>query len=80
MTRQPVRLRQGTKQYRQGAKHEGKAAHLADPDPRDFVMLLRCTVGGEPTQSLIRQTHTWTASSPLPARRSPNRDEDLATT
>lgn len=45
-TRQPVRLRQGTKQCRQGAKHEGKAAQLADPDPCDVVMLLRCTVGG----------------------------------
>lgn len=25
--------------------HEGKAAQLADPDPCDVVMLVRCTVG-----------------------------------
>jgi len=26
--------------------HEGKAAQLADPDPCDVVVLVRCAVGG----------------------------------
>lgn len=38
-------LRQRTDHCRQDAVREGKAAQLADPDPCDVVMLVRCTVG-----------------------------------
>lgn len=42
----PLELGQRTNHCRQDAMREVKAAQLADRDPGDVVVLVRCTVGG----------------------------------